>query len=226
MGIRRHVLGLALVASSLLAAFGVTAQRAAAGQGEHCSARQALLSVDRIFRGLETGNAKLALSGFMRPRGDLPAWGINIERDEKLRGARESALNAVTPAQIRRLAAQRAVHGERLDVLDVVISLGQDWGSPQKDRVVPIGVLYTRRADDFPNAQGFGDRGGAKGSFSCTSGRVMWLRGGHGAMTKPLGEHAPFRCGTDRRTVQCVTVRGVGSARAFDGCAATPSPCS
>ena len=54
----------------------------------------------------------------------------------------------------------------------------------------------------------------------------MWLRGGHGAMTKPLGEHPRFTCRKAEKIVQCVNVRGVGGAIAYDGCAGVPSACS
>ena len=173
-----------------------------------------------------SGSAGLALSGFVRRRSALPAWGLNLEREPQLPGARESALNAVTPAQLRRLARARHARGESLAILGVVIQFGEDWGYPQKDRVVPITITYTRSADDFPNAAGFGDRGGAVGGFSCAAGRVMWLRGGHGAMTKPLAEHPRFTCGKGVKVVQCVHVRGVGGATAHDACAGMPSICS
>lgn len=222
----RPAVVVAIALLSALAVAGVAPERAPAGQGDACSARAALLSVHAIFRGLETGNGELALSGFMRRRSDLPAWGLNIEREPQLPGARESALNAVTPAQLRRLARARHARGESLAVIGVGLQFGQEWGWPQRDRVVPITIAYTRRADDFPNAAGFGDRGLAKGSFSCAAGRVMWLRGGHGAMTKPLPEHPRPACVKDVKVVQCIHVRGVGWASARDGCAGTPSPCS
>ena len=128
---------------------------------------------------------------------------------------------------MRRLAATRHARGEKLRILSVAISFGEDWGYPQADRVVSLGVLYTRRADDFPNARGLGDRGGAKGSYSCTSGRIMWLRGGHGAMTKPIDEAVLSRpCPKLERVVECVTIRGVGRGIAYDACAGSPGLCS
>lgn len=216
----------AIALLSALVAASVAPERAPAGLADSCSARSALLSVHAIFRGLETGNGELALSGFMRRRPDLPAWGLNIEREPQLAGARESALTAVTPGQLRRLARDRYLRGESLAILGVGLSLGEDWGYPRRDRIVSLTVSYTRRADDFPNARGLGDRGLAKGSFSCRSGRIMWMRGGHGAMTKPLPDRVSSRCGRSVKFVQCVNIRGVGQAGIFDACAGTPSICS